>query len=150
MPDGSLMANKAVVYSTDPYLTVNPFERNLLGPELVTDSGFDSPGAWSAGAGWTVQNSRAEALAATGTLSQGGITLVTGTSYNVSYNASDDGGGAWRVDLTGGTDVLGTAHVNSGDYNEVLVAEVGNNGVRVFVTSGTTINIDDLSIREVL
>lgn len=136
---------------SDTAVTNNSTQTDPLGPELVTNGGFDSDSDWNKATGASISGGKlvysgvAQNLSTTQacTESQSGIT------YEITYTISNYTDGPVRVSLGG---VFGTERSANGTYTEQLTTN--NTNANVFITArnatSTTLDIDDVSVRKVL
>jgi len=118
-----------------------------LGPELVTNGGFDSDTAWTKGASWTISAGVATAAASSATTYQN-VGLVAGRSYLVQWTVTTLSAGV--VAVCGGGAVITYWKSAAGTYSAIfLVPAVSNANVEI-KCSGFTGTIDNISVRELL
>jgi hypothetical protein len=123
-----------------------------LGPELVTNGGFDSDTAWTKGAGWSITGGAASINGATGNsdLFQG-ISVVDGRFYVVEFDVSaiSSNGRLYLLDPFFVTSPITTA----GRKRLVVSSDPGrpnNVGIRALSSDASpmTATIDNISVRE--
>lgn len=113
-----------------------------LGPELVTNGGFDTDTAWTKGAGWTIGGGSANASSASGILVQA-VPVVSGKFYLVGWSATFSAG---QFQLrVGGLD--GGYYSTSGVKSAIVQA--GAAGILEFVATVMSGSVDNVSIREI-
>jgi hypothetical protein len=118
-----------------------------LGPELVTDGGFDNPSSWTADLGWSVTGGQGVGAATNGFLWQNNGTLAAGHTYRVSFTISGYSSGSLRGYL-GNSVVLGSASSANGTHTQDITPVDGLNfGLK---GAGFTGCVDDFSVREVV
>lgn len=133
-------------------LASNAFAVPQLGPELVTDTGFDTPASWTNGTGWTVSGSIATKTAGTGSfLALTGISLQPGKTYEVTFTVVTRTAGSMLLNV-GGVD--GTARSAAGTYTEYITAALtaypGTTGISLYGNSLFAGTVDNFSVKEVL
>jgi len=125
------------------------------GAELVPDPTADDPAKWSLNdAGTSVTegvvrlNNAAQFTLITPT--NPGINLVGGRLYEIRYTIKNWVAGSVRFQFTGGDATLsGTTRAGNGTYIEYRVA-IGAQGFRLQPSTVATLDIDDISVREVV
>jgi len=119
----------------------------VLGPELVTNGGFDSDTWWSKGINWTITGGVA---VATSTPTDWGVSraslLTQGKTYAITYTVTSITGGAFRP-LCGTN--YGTSRNSAGTYTDIVSS--GTDTTFYLLAHGTTSGtIDNISVREVI
>jgi hypothetical protein len=106
----------------------SPFGRGLtLGPELVTNGGFDADTNWTKGTGWTISGGVAQKTAGTGAAIQQSVAITAGRTYEVSVTVTRSAGFAFvrlgsTSDNSFGVSAIGTftRRVVAGSTNTIL------------------------------
>jgi hypothetical protein len=123
-----------------------------LGPELVTNGGFDSDTAWTTGTGWTISNGVAICTNTIDFQLSQSISIVSNKVYLLKISITERSAGSIFASL--GTTASGyrTPTIFSvGAYEYVLVAGATTSLMYVYPNStGTTLSIDNVSVREVI
>lgn len=126
----------------------NAFAR---GSELVTNGSFSVGTGWTVGSGWAIA---AGVASHTGTSSQvlsQPITIGNGRTYEVTYTISGYTSGSMTVRFSGATTVQGTTRTANGTYTELLDNNASGNTTLSFLPGATTtLNIDNVSVKQVL
>ncbi len=118
-----------------------------LGPELVTNGGFDADTDWAKGAGWSIAGGVAiGSPGSSSLLSQDPITIVQTLEYLVVFTVVSISSGSVALGLG---PIAGTSRTSVGVYAEVLVAG-SINVVDVSKSVGFDGSIDNVSVREIL
>ncbi len=142
-----------VAAAGDPVgLMLDKSQELALGPELTSNSSFDSDTAWSKGAGWTIGGGVATRPADAGgsSVSQA-ISLTAGVLYRVEFTITAYTAGSFRARFTGGTAVDGIARTAVGTYVEYFVALTGNTTFAISAnTAATAGSVDNVSVRALL
>lgn len=122
-----------------------------LGPELVTNGDLASSAGWQTNAGVSISGGKATASAASGYLYRlGGINIVSGKTYRVSYSVANYAGGTIKPYVLP-TAVYGATRSSNGDFVDMIVANASNGSAEHgFNMTGFSGDIDNLSIKEVL
>ena len=122
-----------------------------LGAELITNGGFDTDTVWTKGAGWSIAVGKGFRIpdASSSAISQS-VAFVAGRTYRVTFTVSGYAAGLVAPQFTGGTTRSGSSRTANGTYTEDLLANTGNATFRIFASSVTDAQIDNVSIREVL
>lgn len=125
-------------------------ERNIntgLGPELITNGGFDTNSDWSVGTGWSISGGEAIALNTNGNLEQ----FVSGVNGGKTYRITFD------YIYTSGNTVLYAFGNNLGSLQTTQTYSFTTTGTGAttklqFYGVGTNLNatIDNISVKEVL
>jgi hypothetical protein len=121
-----------------------------LGPELVTNGGFDQNANWPKDASWTIAGGvlrGAGSGVAYQNAGSGGVASVVGKLYRVTYTLLNYVSGSVYSDVGSGTS--GPSHNAGGTYTDYLIA--GSNGATVGLHGvALTGDVDNVSVREVL
>jgi hypothetical protein len=118
-----------------------------LGPELITNGDFaDGATVWSdASSGFDFADGKATSTDA-GALAQ--VISITPGTYRLQYDILANPGGAIvdaGIDAVGGSENTGTGHVNE----DIVVAEV-TDGVFFIETEAAGVEIDNITLKQVL
>jgi len=136
-------------------LTVPPAEfgwpePEYIGPELVTNGGFDTDTVWTKGPGWTISGGVASCSGSSSSLVQN-FTSVSGAVYAVSFDVSSYTSGTINTTVGGNYTAQQTVtNPTVGQtYNIVVVG--GTNTTRGVEFYGGSFNgsIDNISVREI-
>ena len=124
-----------------------------LGPELVTNGSVTGSTGWSTINPGTVvfANNRIEFSGAGGIATNAATTYTNGRLYRVEFTVSGYVSGTVSIQLSNGGagPAVGTAGVSAnGTYVAYLLSN-GNTTARV-IANTSTLNVDDISVREVL
>lgn len=122
-----------------------------LGPEEISDPGFDSPGDWNTGVGWTVSGSRGNCSGvqvALTELSNIPSSSVAGVVYEVSYDVVSATNPVGVIAALIGN-IQGMTRNAVGSYKEVIVAADGG-AEHGFIASAQFIgSVDNFSVRKI-
>jgi len=127
-----------------------------LGPERITNGGFDDGTGWNLGEGWSIEGDKAvfvsPAPGPVGTIVQSGVVAV-GKTYRVTFTLSDVeniGDGVILFAIPSGES--GTLRTANGTYTQDISVTRGTNFSFIgdAIPGGGTFKIDDVSVREVL
>lgn len=112
---------------------------------LLTDSGFNNPSAWTHGAGWEVASG--EATHTAGTVDDIGqaLSAQTGKFYRISFEAADMAAGSLTPWLLGGSDRPGAAVSSPGLHLQRIQAVSGNSSLVVRASSDYDGTLDGLT-----
>ena len=119
-----------------------------LGPELVTNGGFDTDSDWTKPTGVTIAGGEAVFTSVgNGHNFVQSMSVTAGKKYIVTFTITEYTAGG-TAPLIGGTS--GTSRTAVGTYTEVITCggSAGYNGIKV-LTGTTTAKIDNVSVREV-
>jgi 6-phosphogluconolactonase (cycloisomerase 2 family) len=114
----------------------------------VGDPGFDSSGAWTQGAGWSVSGSKGVATASSATIFRSVTSGLTNLAwYNVTYTVVVTSG---SVAVSLGLGTPGTSRTVSGTYTETIQSgNVGSNRI-TFTGTAFTGTVDDAVLSSVM
>jgi hypothetical protein len=116
-----------------------------LGPELVTNGGFATDTAWTKGSGWSIAGDKASITSAVGTpILEQNVGLTTNGVYKVALTISDRTAGNIIIRMGSGTNVA-TFSAN-GTY-ELFLSAGGAANFQLIATSGSTLSVDNVSVR---
>lgn len=118
-----------------------------LGPELVTNGGFDTDSGWTKGTGWAISSGQATHAAGTGSSLDQANVVTAGKWYKVTVDATATGG-TWALQFVGGTTTTIGSSLESGSYTLYGLAGTSNTILRIFAGSATALTIDNISVRE--
>lgn len=96
-----------------------------LGSEILVNGRFTADASWTKGTDWTISAPLATKVAGSATGLSQAVTLVAGTTYQLSYTMTRSAG-SLTPRVTGGTTVSMTARSAGGTYLEVFRAVTGN------------------------
>ena len=111
-----------------------------VGPELVTNGGFDADTDWTKGTGWTISGGSANAAASNFVLSQNSL-FTSGTAYRITFSQTFTSG-SLQVRIAG-TQSLGFFN-SSGTHVINFVATA--TGALEFNGTALTTSIDNVSV----
>lgn len=120
----------------------------ILGPELVSNGGFDADGFWDKGAGWAIGDGKAVATASTSRLRSLSSPLTAGGTYEVSVTCSEHSAGSYKVLFEGGTSLFGDK-ASAGTFGGIFTAAQAGQ-VYIWANTALTAKFDNVSVREVL
>jgi lysophospholipase L1-like esterase len=118
-------------------------------PNLVLDPAFDDASKWSGTAGAAVTGGQCVFTSTNfGSLSQiASVAFEAGASYRVTYDIVSISGQV-RAQFNGGSAKGGVTRTAPGSYSETIVANSGNNQIRLQTnTSSTSAVVDNLTCR---
>ena len=127
-----------------------------LGPELITNGGFDDETGWNLGEAWSIGGGKAVFVSRSpdpvGTIVQNNV-VSPGKTYRVTFTLSDIeniGAGVILFAIPGGQS--GTLRTENGTYTQDISVTRGTNFSFIgdAIPGGGTFSIDDVSVREVL
>jgi len=105
--------------------------------ELITNGDFATDSDWSKGTGWTISGGTANAISATGELSQTSIDFDTSKTYRIEYTISGySGSGGVKARLKGAVWNTGTLREGNGTFTESITS-TAENTIFTFVTSSS-------------
>lgn len=116
-----------------------------LGPELVTNGGFDADASWTKGAGWTIAGGKATHAPGAGSdIEQGTVSLVSGKAYKITFDVV-----AVRVTGTlyiwdGGAYTTIETNVTTGAKTAVIIA-TANTTLKIRLSINTDADIDNVT-----
>lgn len=124
-----------------------------LGPELLTNGGFDTDTVWVKGAGWTILAGVATATApGSNSLISQALTLTPGALYRLTYTVTSYTAGLLSPRFTSaGTNVTGfSAALGAGTYT--VYARLGGSADSLSFNANSTgtFSIDNVSLKKVL
>lgn len=127
-----------------------------LGPERITNGGFDDGTGWSLGAGWSISGGKAVFVSPSpdpvGTMVQNNVVSPDKT-YRVTFTLSDiENIGAGVILFAIPSGESGTLRTANGTYTQDISVTRGTNFSFIgdAIPGGGTFKIDDVSVREVL
>jgi hypothetical protein len=130
------------VTPTTPGAVFNLFDGDATRSNLLSNSVFDTAGAWTPEAGWAVTGGKAAHVAGTADTIRQSLTLTAGRSYRIAFTAAITAGSV-TPKLFGGTDVPGAAVTTSGPKRERLTALSGNTAFGWAASSDGDLQVDD-------
>jgi len=122
------------------------------GSELVTNGDFATDSDWSKDSGWSIENGQAICNGVgINSLQQSGITTV-GKIYKLSFDVLDCNDFDFLIISTNFGDTYVDADLNSSvvlGRNTFYIKPTNGTGIRFRVANGTTLSIDNVSVKEV-
>ena len=116
-----------------------------IGPELVTNGGFDTDTDWTKGTGWTIGGGQLVATSAASTSTTQSVTLVGGSVYQITGGNT----AAIQVRIIGGTG-QSLGYYSGTDIDRTFTFTAGAGTLLEIVANGTTTGvIDNISIRKI-
>ena len=119
-----------------------------LGPELVTNGGFDTDSGWTKGAGWTISVGVAssDGSQVSNSLLYQDAGTVSGKRYLVTFTVSSFTSG--KITAYSGDSGAGTARSATGAYSQVITCSGANaNRINLVASSSFVGSIDNISVR---
>jgi hypothetical protein len=120
-----------------------------LGSEEVVNGSFDNGSAnWTLGSSWSVSNGLAYTDGSAQNFISQNIGLVTGKTYNLSFDISNRVGTDGCIVIFGGATFSGNAFANGTQTFQATA----NGGIelRIYGFNGNTYNLDNVSVKEVI
>ncbi|MCE7028484.1 TipJ family phage tail tip protein [Jiella avicenniae] len=137
-------------FSNDAEAEPASVEATLLGPQKITNGGFDADTSYTKGPGWTISGGTANHAAGTASNFFQTISLVAGVTYRGEITITSYTSGTVRPVLAGGaTTVLGPVISAVGTYEFDLTATSGNDRIQFIASSDGAYSMDNLSLRQV-
>jgi len=136
------------VYNFDSGSTLYELpEGGALGPELVTDGGFDDPGEWDEINGGSVTGGKAVFTGTNHQVRSDASIVTSGTTYVVSFTAGGSGG-TFNAAFNSLTQTfLGTGSHTDGAKTYIVEATTTGNIVWQSKSGTTDLTIDDASVK---
>ena len=124
-----------------------------IGSELVTNGTFDTDSDWTKGTGWSISGGQATHVAGTGSNLQQSVAYgSSGTIYALSVDVVSISGGSGSIQArSGGATTAKTIDGNtSGTTVTLIYVHDGlNTDVAIYAGSGTSLTVDNVSVREI-
>jgi hypothetical protein len=120
---------------------------NEIGEEKVTNGDFeDGSTDWTLGSSWSVSNGLAYTDGSAQNFISQNIGLVTGKTYNLSFDISNRVGTDGCIVIFGGSTFSGNAFANGTQTFQATA----NGGIelRIYGFNGNTYNLDNVSVKE--
>lgn len=125
-----------------------------LGPELLSNGGFDTDTVWTKGTGWTIADGKATVSAPTaGSTLKQPVTIIAGRSYVASFAISDYIGGSVRIRLQNAGALVSNqpGYAANGTYSAILTASGAGDEFAFFaVNAAASLAGDSVSLRIIL
>ena len=120
-----------------------------LGPELLSDNGFDNDAVWTSKAGWTISGGTASASSQGVVIGQQ-LTSVAGQPYSFTFTIVSTGGRGVRVSIGGGW--FSSYYSTTGTHTVSVTPAASASYVFGLQTDGGTgtVVIDNLSCKKVI
>lgn len=150
IPDGRVDLYDFVVFASE-WMQENTMG---LGPELVTNGGFDTDTDWTEEAVWSITGGQAVYTHAEDPPSgyiQQSLSIVAGTSYQVSFDILQVDAGISVTPFLGGA--AGGVFVETGHVDLIVVAEELDSALKFLgegISAGTNVIIDNVSVRKIV
>jgi len=123
--------------------------KETLGPEIITNSGFDSDTYWLKDADWTIAGGVATKVAGAATRSLfaplSGVVII-GRTYKLTYTLTIAGSGNLQIYLGG---AVGTNRSTAGTFSDTITV-VSTAGPAFAAPSAWAGTIDNVSVKEVV
>jgi len=128
-------------------LTSQP--RIVLGPELVTNGGFDTDTDWTKSvAGWTISGGLARKVGWDGSIYQNTASVITGRTYRVAITAVSVASGGCGIFILGTW--TGVEMLTPDEYSHDVVAGAGGRSIELYGNGSSDGTFDNFSVRELL
>lgn len=129
--------------------------QGVLGPELLTNGGFDTDTAWTKGTGWTISGGIASANVTGYAGIAQAIGAVVGRPYRITLTVTVVSGALGVGIGPSGANVFDPLITVSGQYTFLITPAAGTSNGNFYVrgngTSGAFVgSVDNISVREVL
>ena len=120
-----------------------------IGSELVTNGGFDTDSGWTKDSGWSIEDGQAICNGVgINSLQQSGIT-TTGKIYKLSFDIISKSNDDFLIISTNFGDTYINGSSTSLGTNTFYIKPTSGTGIRFRVADGTTLTIDNVSVKEV-
>jgi len=120
-----------------------------IGSELVTNGDFATDSDWNKGTGWSIINGQAICNGVgTNSLKQSGIT-TTSKIYKLSFDIISKSNDNFLIISTNFGDTYINGSSTSLGTNTFYIKPTSGTGIRFRVADGTTLTIDNVSVKEV-
>ena len=120
-----------------------------IGSELVTNGDFATDSDWNKGTGWSIINGQAICNGVgTNSLKQSGIT-TTSKIYKLSFDIISKSNDNFLIISTNFVDTYINGSSTSLGTNTFYIKPTSGTGIRFRVADGTTLTIDNVSVKEV-
>ena len=121
----------------------------VLGPELVTNGGFDSDTAWNKGAGVVIAGGVAQFPLGTETTINQTMSFSSGKYHVVTLSVSGATASGCRVRFNGSSATAFSVFTGNGNFKTIIFAPVGTTTFEIFSVASTFNGaIDNISVRE--
>jgi hypothetical protein len=124
-----------------------------IGDNIVTNGTFDTDSDWTKGTGWSISGGQATHVAGTGSNLQQSVAYgSSGTIYALSVDVVSISGGSGSIQArSGGATTAKTIDGNtSGTTVTLIYVHDGlNTDVAIYAGSGTSLTVDNISVREI-
>lgn len=134
-------------------MIINPYRFGVVdpyGPERVLNGGFDSSANWVVESGITISGGKLVFTScAYGNRAAQTYIIKSGKTYLAKFTISDYVSGSIRIELGLSGSGLGTVRSGNGTFEQIIVATSTSIQIRSRAT-GTTLKVDDVSIKEIL
>ena len=150
IPNKASIVLTPTAYSDGSLNTVIP-PYQVLPTELVTNGTFDTDSDWVKETGWTISNGEASIISSGNVrLYQTGYTLDANKKYELSVNVKSISSGSIRFRFGGTGSASNLEQITTtGVHTFISKPLVTTSIVGFFVSSGTTVSIDNVSVKEV-
>ena len=150
IPNKASIVLTPTAYSDGSLNTVIP-PYQVLPQELVTNGNFDTDSDWVKETGWTISNGEASIISSGNVrLYQTGYTLDANKKYELSVNVKSISSGSIRFRFGGTGSASNLEQITTtGVHTFISKPLVTTSIVGFFVSSGTTVSIDNVSVKEV-
>jgi len=128
---------------------VNNGDFSELGSELVTNGNFDTDSDWTKDSGWSIENGQAICNGVgINSLQQSGIT-TTGKFYKLTFDIISKSSDDFLIISTNFGDTYVNGSSTSLGTNTFYINTTSGTGIRFRVADGTTLTIDNVSVKQV-
>ncbi len=135
------------VYSQKPVPS-----NDVVGDELVTNGTFDTDSDWTKESGWTISNGEASITSSGNVrLYQSGYNLDANKTYKLSVNVKSISSGSVRFRFGGTGSASNLEEITTtGVHTFISKPLITTSIIGFFVQAGTTVSIDNVSVRQVV